>query len=174
MSDGRAVYIRRGLALDMATLTGWAHTCGASGVWDLRILADESSGMRLIRFESKIHEMAQSVGIDFIVFEAVTVASGPKANLNGVKLPCKLQAIVERLSEIYDYECFSRNLATIKAHALPRQKVRDKEAMLAAARAKWTDREIRDHNEADALWLLDLACSELQPRVLTPSAPRGE
>lgn len=151
------------LALDMATATGWAHSCGASGVWDLRVKADESSGMRLIRFEAKVHEVAQGVGIDLIVFEAVTVNSGKKANTNGVKLASKLQAIIERLSEVYDYECCSCNLATLKSYAIPGvagQKVkRDKGAMIAAAKAKWPDVDMIDDNHADALWLLDWAQS---------------
>lgn len=143
------------LALDMATKTGWAHSNGASGVWDFKIFADESSGMRLIRFEAKVHEIAKACGVDVVVFEQVSVASGPKANMNGVKLAVKLQAIVERLSEIYDYECCSVNLQTLKSHALPGQKVRDKAAMLDSARKRWPDVEIIDDNQADALWLLD-------------------
>lgn len=153
------------LALDMATLTGWAHSCGASGVWDLKIFADESSGMRLIRFEAKIHEIAKTIGIDLIAFESITVSSGVKANLHGVKLGCKLQAIVERLAEVYDYECKGWNLNEVKSYALPsvagKKCVRDKDSMLAAARKRWTDREVVDHNEADALWILDLATTTL-------------
>lgn len=145
------------LALDPATKTGWAHSDGASGVWDLKIRPDESSGMRLIRFEGKVHEVAKSVGVDLIVYESVTAAQGARANLNGVKLATKLLAIIERLSEIYDYESRGYNLTTIKKHALPGKGKRDKEAMLKSARAKWTDREVEDDNEADALWLLDLA-----------------
>lgn len=149
------------LALDQATTTGWAHSSGASGVWDLRILSDESGGMRLIRFESKIHEIYQAAGIDMIAFESVTAASGPKINLNGVKLGSKLQAIIERLSEVYDYECKGYNLSTIKKHALPiKGTKRDKEAMLRSARERWGD-EVIDDNHADALWLLDLVQSEL-------------
>ena len=55
------------LALDPATHTGWAHSCGASGVWDLSIRRDESSGMRLIRLDSKLDEMKRSVGVDLVV-----------------------------------------------------------------------------------------------------------
>jgi hypothetical protein len=149
------------LALDMATDTGWAHSCGASGVWDLSVLADESSGMRLIRFEAKIHEIAKTIGIDLIAFESITAARGPKANLNGVKLGCKLQAIVERLSEIYEYECKGYNLATIKAHALPGAKTRDKAAMVAAANKRWPEVELLSDDQADALWLLDLVQKQL-------------
>lgn len=152
---------RRYLALDMATKTGWAHSNGASGVWDLKIFPDESSGMRLIRFESKIHEIAKGPGIDVICYEAVNVNSGPKANTKAFKLSCHLEAIVKRLAEVYDYECTSCNLQTLKAYALPGEKKRDKAAMVAAAERRWPQIPIEDDNHADALWLLDWIQSTL-------------
>ena len=153
------------LALDTATKTGWAHSNGPSGVWDLSIRKDESSGMRLIRFEGKLNEILATVGIDVIVFEAPTVAQGPKANLDGLKLGTKLQAIIERTCEMIDgLEHKGYNLQTIKSHALsdqPKGSKRDKAAMVAAAKRRWPDVQIIDDNHADALWLLDLAKAEL-------------
>ena len=109
------------LALDFGSAkTGWAHSDGPSGVWDLSIRRDESGGMRLIRFESKLKEIIKGLGIDLIVFEAVTVNRGERANLNSVKLHSKLQAIVERLvARIKGLECCSYNLQEIKKHAIP-------------------------------------------------------
>lgn len=145
------------LALDPATKCGWAHSGGTSGTWDLSIRKDESSGMRLIRFESKLREVI-AIGVDVIAFETPSVARGVKANMDGLKLGTKLQAIIERLCEQHSgIECVGYNLQTIKRHA--RQRTKDQ--MLAAARARWTDRSIVDDNEADALWLLDLATLEL-------------
>jgi len=153
------------LSIDPATKCGWAHTCGASGVWDLSIRKDESSGMRLIRFEGKLLEIEGSVGFDLIVFEAPTVAQGRRANLDGMKLQTKLQAIIERLVESTDgLECAGYNLQSIKSHALPKGGKRDKEAMLAAARKRWPDTEIIDDNQADALWLLDMVTQQLGAR----------
>ena len=146
------------LALDPATSCGWAHSCGHSGVWDLSIRKDESSGMRLIRFEGKLREIYESVGMDMIAFEAPTVARGERANFDAMKLQTKLQAIIERLCELTDgLECQGVNLRTIKSHAGER----NKEGMLRSAQAKWLDRKVQDDNEADALWLLDLTMKNL-------------
>lgn len=156
------------LAIDPATKTGWAHSSGPSGVWDLSIKKDESSGMRLIRFEGKLREIIKTVGIDVIVFEAPTAARGPRANLDAVKLGTKLQAVIEKLVEqIPGLECKGYNLTEIKSFALgdrPTGKKRsgwNKEAIIEAAKAKWPDRVIHDDNEADALWLLELAKDDL-------------
>ena len=147
------------LAIDPATKCGWAHSNGASGVWDLSIRKDESSGMRLIRFEGKLREVINTVGVDLIAFETPSVARGRKANLDGVKLGTKLQAIIERLCELTPrLDCVGYNLQIIKAHALQDRSKgsrRDKAAMVAAAKRRWPDMTIIDDNHADALWLLD-------------------
>lgn len=153
------------LALDFATTTGFAYyseTLEASGIWDLSIRKDESGGMRLIRFEYKIKEIIK-LGVDIIVFEAVSVGSGPKVNMDGIKLGSKLQAIIERIVEITDgLECRSYNLTEIKKHAIPEKGVKkNKEAMIAAAKEKWPNINIIDDNMADALFLLSLAQKEL-------------
>jgi len=155
------------LALDLATITGWAHSCCQSGVWNLAIGRDESSGMRLLRFTGKLAEIKASVGIDVIVFEQVILGRGPQANANATILAAKLQAIIESycLANVIEHCSYHNN--TIKAHAIPAMPgtkcVRDKDAMFDAARRRWPDVEIVDHNQADAMWLLDLAMSELTP-----------
>ena len=148
------------LAIDPATKCGWAHSNGASGTWDLSIRRDESSGMRLLRFEAKVLEVARLIGIDVIAFESPTVAQGRKANLDGMKLGVKLQAIIERMCVGTDIEHIGYNLSTIKKHATGKGNA-SKEMMLAAARRRWPDADIEDDNEADALWLLDIAQKEL-------------
>lgn len=153
------------LALDMAKKTGWAfHSLGklCSGTWDLSIRADESSGMRLVRFEAKLQTILD-LSPDVIAFEAVSVAQGQRANFNASKLLIKLQATLEHLVELTPgVECCSRNLQSIKSHALPKGSgARDKAAMLAAARKRWPDQDVEDDNQADALFLLDLVRKEL-------------
>ncbi len=155
------------LALDFATVTGWAYrgVSGqlSSGTWNLSILKDESSGMRLLRFEAKLHEILIQPMPHVIAFEAVSVAQGKKANFDATKLQSKMQAVIERLVELTDgVECCSRNLQTIKSHALPSGGKRDKAAMLAAARQRWPDQDVLDDNQADALWLLDLVETEMR------------
>src|SRR6202007_160954 len=132
------------LALDCATKTGFAHSCGISGTWDLRVLRNESSGMRLIRLRGKLNEIKQNVGVDMIVPQAVHVrfvrAAEPLIELRGtVKLWCEDNGANfdgdYKPSEI-------KKIATGKGNA-------SKEAMIAEARVlKW---DVSDDNEADAL-----------------------
>lgn len=149
------------LALDFGgSKTGFAHSNGISGIWDMSIRKDESSGLRLIRFEGKLREIVRSVPTDVIIFEAVTAGVGPKANLGTIKLHSKLQAIVEKfVEETEGLECGSYNLKTIKAFALPGGGKKNKEAMVTAAKKRWPEVDIIDDNMADALWLLELARS---------------
>lgn len=155
------------LALDMATRTGWAHSDGASGVWKLDIRRDESNGTRLLDFEAQVRQVLAGPGVRLIVFESVSVASGPKANLSGVKLGSQLQAIIERLcAETPGLDCRGYNPMTLKAFAIPEKGVpRNKEAMVAAAKRQWPEITIIDDNHADALWLLEMARRE----YLTPT-----
>lgn len=155
------------LALDFATKTGWAHSAGPSGVWDFSIKKDESSGMRLIRFSAKLREILAACNTELIVFETVSVGSGKKANMDGVKLQSKMQAMIEILVEETDnLECCSYHLNKIKAFALPcKGTKRDKAAMLAAARKEWPDVDVVDDNHADALWLLELCRADLGMRT---------
>ncbi|KKK46918.1 hypothetical protein LCGC14_3160460 [marine sediment metagenome] len=150
------------LALDPATVTGFAYSNGASGTWDLSVRKDESSGMRLIRFEAKVREIIDTVGVDVIAFETPTVGKGKKANFDALKLQTKMQAVVELVAEQTEgVEYIGYHLSTIKKFALPNAKTRDKAAMLAAAKKKWPDVDIIDDNQADAMFLLALAQYEL-------------
>jgi len=146
------------LAIDPATKTGWAHSAGDSGVWDFAIKSDESSGMRLLRFRSKLREVYNGVGFGLIVFESATVSSGAKANMKSLKLITKLTSVIELFVECREgIECKGYNLQSIKKHA----GCRKKEEMLTAAIKKWPSVDVEDDNQADALWLLDLAQKDL-------------
>jgi hypothetical protein len=154
------------LALDLATKTGWAHSDGPHGVFDLRIARDESSGMRLIRFERSLRAILEGPGVDLIAFEAVPVHSSRPGHATNysVMLASKLQGIVERLvEETEGLECCSYNMQEIKRHAIPEKgRKRDKEAMVKAAEKRWPSHTIEDDNVADALWILDLAQEDLE------------
>lgn len=139
------------LALDPATKCGWAHSNGLSGTWDLRVKADESSSMRLIRFRAKLAEM-HKVGIGLVVFEASRNSKYGAA----VKVAAQLQAVIEMWCHDNEiaYRGYSPN--EIKLHATGKGNA-DKDAMTRAAFARWPDKKITSCDEADALWLLDLA-----------------
>jgi Holliday junction resolvasome RuvABC endonuclease subunit len=139
------------LALDVATKTGFC-TKTAYGLWDFTVKRDESSGMRLIRFKSKLKELFQLEDINLVVFErsqgfhqnAVIVQS----ELHGcLKLFCEESKI--------EYRAFSpgeiKKFATGKGNA-------KKDAMVLAAKEKY-GYPGKDDNEADAIHLFYLAKS---------------
>ena len=56
------------LALDIATVTGWASN-GFSGIWNLKPARDESAGFALLRLISKLKEAIDLTSANIIVFE---------------------------------------------------------------------------------------------------------
>lgn len=142
------------LALDVATKCGWC-TETASGTWDFSIKRDESQGMRLIRFKSKIKEVVNLEEITLIAFESAAIyAKHPnlvQSELHGVlKVFCEENNI--------QYRGFTPS--EIKKHATGKGNS-GKPAMIAAAKEKlgYTG---NDDNEADALWLYNLTKNNYQ------------
>ena len=138
------------LALDPAIHCGWAISRSVYGVWDLTPKRDESIGMRLIRLRAKLNEVIQSEDINLVVFErpggkhvaAVIVQS----ELQGqIKVVCEDKNIAYRAYSSQEIKKF----ATGKGNC-------GKPAMIAAAQEKLGYVGEND-NEADALWLLELA-----------------
>lgn len=150
------------LSLDVATQCGWSFWDGSliiSGTWDLRIKRDESGGMRLIRFKAKLNEIYNSdPPIDIVVFEAARHA-GPHMQ-GALVVQAELQGVLKSWCEEKEIEYRGYSPKEIKKHATGKGSA-NKEKMLAAAAEKWPDIKIVDHNEADALWLLDLTRKEL-------------
>lgn len=153
--------VLRVLALDPATLCGWAYRSASgsvsSGTWDLSTKRDESTGMKLLRFEAKINEIAYS-GIDLIVFEAARNAM-PKMQ-GALVHQAKLQSIIERWAEVNSTttQCRGYSPSEIKKFATGKGNAGKPEVMKAAReRFGFTD---GDDNEADALCLLHLAIAE--------------
>ena len=141
------------LALDVATHCGWAVSHEIYGVWDLSPKRDESAGMRLIRFRYKLKEVIEKEKINLVVFErpggrhvgAVIVHS----ELQGqVKVVCEDLSIPYRGYSSQEIKKF----ATGKGNA-------NKVAMIDAAKDK-LGYPGKNDNEADALWLLELAKSD--------------
>ena len=142
-------------ALDFGITTGWATSTGLSGTWDLSIRKDESSGMRLIRFEDKLRTLVRS-GASVVVFEAISARQGKNTNQNAITLHVKLQAILERLAVEMGFEHKSYNNQSIKKRA----GARNKAEIMAAAEKVFPKQHITDDNQADALWCLQLALEE--------------
>lgn len=150
---------RRILALDPATHCGVAFgdetTTIASCVWDLSTRRDESTGMKLLRLESKLTEMAK-LGVDLVVFEAARNAM-PKMQ-GALVHQAKLQAIIERFCEANKINYRGYSPSEIKKHATGRGNAGKLDVIAAARRTLGYTGS--DDNEADALWLLDLARRE--------------
>lgn len=141
------------LALDVATNTGFATTT-ASGVWKLTPKKDESKGMRLIRFRSKVVEMVDFHDIKLVVFEA-NVGYGKHPNFVGAEMIGVLKLILEERG--IDYMAYQptsiKKWATGKGNA-------GKPEMIRAAQFRW-NMEGNDDNQADALAILHFTLDDL-------------
>ena len=145
------------LALDPATVTGWAHSNGPSGIWDLSIRRDESKGMRLIRLNRMLREIHESVGIDLLVYEAARNA-GPKMQ-GALVVQAELQGVIKLFCESNGIEFIGLSPSEIKKHATGKGNA-NKVAMVAAAKERFKI-EIIDDNHADALHILHYARMKL-------------
>lgn len=145
------------LALDPATHCGWAHSSGPSGTWDLSVRRDESGGMRFIRLLGKLGEVRKNCGVDLLVYEAARHAA-PKMQ-GALVVQAQIQGVILTWCEQHAIEYRGYSPTEIKKHATGKGNA-PKPAMISAAKTRWHRSSI-DDNEADALWLLDLAASTL-------------
>jgi Holliday junction resolvasome RuvABC endonuclease subunit len=150
------------LALDLGTRTGWAHGMGASGVQDFTARRGDSPGMRWLEFRAWLCRLLDSAPAAVIVYEQAHHRGGAATHVAHA-----LIGVVEAVAAERGLEVTNRHTATIKKHALGSGRG-DKSQMFQAAKAKWPDRTLADDNEADALWLLDLATKELSAPPTTP------
>ncbi len=146
------------LALDPATKCGWAHDSGASGVWDLSVRRDESSGMRLIRFRSHLNTVHQAYPLKVIAFEAAR--GGNPRRMGALVVSGELQGVIKVFCEEHGVEFKGFSPSEIKKHATGKGNA-NKALMMDAARRKWPDVPLIDDNHADALHILDLYQSTL-------------
>lgn len=138
------------LALDPATHCGYAINGSLYGTWDLTPKRDESMGMRLIRLRAKLNEILESEHINLVVFErpggrfkaSIIVQSEIQGQIKTVCEDHKIQYRAYSSKEI-------KKFATGKGNA-------GKPAVIKAAQDKLGYQGEND-NEADALWLLELA-----------------
>ena len=143
------------LALDPSTHCGFALSDGASGTWDLSIRRDEDSGMRLVRLQSKLNEIKNGMPIDIIVFEAARHAA-PRMQ-GALTVQAELQGVIKLWCKNNEIGFRGYSPSEIKKHATGKGNA-NKNLMLEKARQKWSN--IKDDNQADALWLLDLAAKD--------------
>jgi Holliday junction resolvasome RuvABC endonuclease subunit len=131
------------LALDVATNTGFA-TSVSSGTWNFTPRKDESKGMRLLRFQSKLRQMLEIMNLKMVVFEAA-VSYGKFPNMVGAEMI----GILKLFCEEHKIEYASYTPSEIKKFSTGKGNA-DKDAMVSSARLRWGMQSF-DDNEADAL-----------------------
>jgi len=153
------------VALDLGTQCGYAYTHDGvprielSGVMDFRSQRHEGAGMRFLRFRRALQDLLKNEDEDAVcVYEEVAAHRGTAA----AHVYGGLLAVLQSLCESMDIPYRGYPVGTIKRHATGKGNA-NKDAMVDAARERFGD-EIDDDNQADALWLLDLALKELDGR----------
>jgi Holliday junction resolvasome RuvABC endonuclease subunit len=140
------------LAIDPASILGWAISNEIYGTWDLTTRKDESMGMKLLRLEAKLKEV-NAYKIDLIVYERPA-----GMNTNPIIHQSKLIAIIERFCEENGIQYRGYSATEIKKFGTGNGKS-GKPLMIEFAQKRYGYTGNND-NEADALHLLNLAQSE--------------
>lgn len=131
------------LAIDQASNCGWA-TKHAHGVWDFNTRKDESSGMKMLRFRSKLKEVCELEQINLIVYERV---AGQHAN--SIIHAAKMVAMIETFCEENNINYKAVSAGEVKRFATGKGNA-GKPQMIASAKLKYGYTGNND-NEADAL-----------------------
>lgn len=160
----------RVLSLDLATCTGFAIWDGArrSGGVDFKLRRGESPGMLFVNFERWLEELPAGGGWDLVVYEqAFQMRSGYAA---GVSLG--MIGIVQKFCAVRGINHVAVNGAKLKKWvtgdgAAKKEKMVKKvvETFFASDSQEERLRRLKylDHNEADAIALIEFALAELVP-----------
>ena len=140
-------------SLDIATHTGWA-TEEAYGVWDLTPKRDESKGMRVIRFRSKLLDLIDS-GVTIIVYERPA-----GMHKSSIITQSELVGVLKLVCEEKGIEYRAYSAPEIKKYATGKGNC-NKAMMVKTANEKY-DLELTDDNIADAVHLYHLAKEDLK------------
>jgi Holliday junction resolvasome RuvABC endonuclease subunit len=109
-------------------------------------------GMRYVRFEKMLNEVLESVAgknLNAVYFEEVRRHAGTDA----AHVYGGLMAILTSWCEKHGIPYQGIPVGTIKKCATGKGNA-DKQAMIEAAKHAWPDQDIKDDNQADALWVL--------------------
>ncbi len=153
------------IGLDLGTKCGWAVLSNAgkrlaSGTWNFSPKRHEGGGMRYVRFSNALEEMldrwliqaSEDGGSIHVAFEEVRRHRGVTAAHVYGGLMATLQSVLEDREVKIPY--VSIPVGTIKKHATGKGNA-SKEQMIASAKKEWEEEgwELKDDNEADALWV---------------------
>jgi len=140
-------------ALDLSTMTGWAHSSGPSGVQNFSLSRGESSGMRFLKFQGWLGRVYKDAPFDLVVYEQPHLRGGA-----ATEVLAGMVGILQAWAVEHEIETAMRHSREIKKHATGKGSA-SKGMMIKAAKERGWDPE--DDNEADALWLLDLMKKEI-------------
>lgn len=143
------------LALDPATVTGWALWRGdelLSGTWDLSPRRGDGAGMRFLRIQAKLDELARSYALRRIVYEQPGHFKSAAAD----DVVRGLVSHIQSWCESNRVPCEGVSPTSVKKFAT-RNGNANKQAMTAAARIHWPLQQVADCNQADALWIMQYA-----------------
>lgn len=141
------------LALDLATTTGWASDASGvvhSGTISFKGGRHEGGGMRFLRFKRWLKEMLDLEKPEVVYYEEVRRhMSTDAAHVHG-----GLLAVMQAELEARVIPYMGIPVGTIKAKASGKGNC-GKEQMIETAKVRWPDQDIKDDNQADALWILE-------------------
>ena len=142
------------LAIDPGTHCGYASSPFESGVWDLSVGRHEGGGMRFVKLRHFL-QMETITEFGLVVYEEVRGHKG----VDAAQVYGGIVAIITEMCELQNIPYQGVPVGTIKKFATGKGNS-NKEVMLATARAKWPEIDIKDDNQADALWLWAWAKNE--------------
>lgn len=153
---------RRIIALDPANATGWAHSGGDFGTHMLVVdPKTDHPGDRLCRIQNLIYRLSEEIGgVDLIAWE--TAAMGAR-NFRTVQSHAELAGAIKLTARRLGAEVVAYSPTQIKAYATGSTRA-DKAGMIRAAELQLGKRP-RDDNQADALWILEMARNGYQTKT---------
>jgi Holliday junction resolvasome RuvABC endonuclease subunit len=146
------------LAIDPATNCGWALEVDGKltfGCWSFKVRNGTSPGMKWVHFENMFIETIKIYNINLVAFElpAATMHAGATIHHS------KMNGIMEKVCASMEIEYLSFATSEIKKFATGKGNAK-KDEMIKAAKDS-LGYEGDNDNEADALWILNLAKSNL-------------
>lgn len=147
------------LGLDPATRSGFAHSNGEHGVWDLnRNRWPDMPGGRLHKLRDMIMQVQSQWGpIELIAFEESSFGtrSGDKRNVQTMIFHCEMRGIIRESACDIGARLLSVNPSSLKAWATDNGHATKQDMMRMLDRHYGL--KITDDNEADAIWILKWA-----------------
>jgi Holliday junction resolvasome RuvABC endonuclease subunit len=156
------------LALDLATRTGWALWDGErmeSGVQVFDVRRGESPGMRYLRFNAWLGQMAERLEGqrpdylgDVIAYEQTVPANTKFSSATTREIAAGFSTRVQEKCAAWGIQHFAIYPSSLKKFTTGNGRSKKPE-MVAAVSARW--KAVKDDNEADAIALLHYALAEL-------------